>query len=179
MFYYGFHYTYFNITRTSAYLGNLEQHLSSSCVLPTAVKACALVVVFQMTSLCEDYIFLDHAGGVANSQLLLSVYTICFSNKLVKVHTTTIACYPCSETYSGACYNVSPLCVNISCSLHFYNLHCVCSVQGSWFVRQSVGSTPCLLGKAVDCNYIRGPNYLEVNSILSINLRFLCILFFL
>lgn len=37
-------------------------------------------------------------------------------------------------------------------------------VQGSWIVRQSVGSTPCLLGKAVDCNYIRGPNYLEVKS---------------
>ncbi|CAO2838084.1 unnamed protein product [Amaranthus hypochondriacus] len=35
--------------------------------------------------------------------------------------------------------------------------------KGSWFVRQSVGSTPCLLGKAVDCNYIRGPNYLEVD----------------
>ena len=36
-------------------------------------------------------------------------------------------------------------------------------LQGSWIVRQSVGSTPCLLGKAVDCNYVRGPNYLEVN----------------
>ncbi|KAK6129921.1 hypothetical protein DH2020_036315 [Rehmannia glutinosa] len=35
--------------------------------------------------------------------------------------------------------------------------------KGSWIVRQSVGSTPCLLGKAVDCNYIRGPNYLEVD----------------
>jgi len=35
-------------------------------------------------------------------------------------------------------------------------------MQGSWIVRQSVGSTPCLLGKAVDCNYIRGPKYLEV-----------------
>ncbi|GAY66512.1 hypothetical protein CUMW_249340 [Citrus unshiu] len=29
--------------------------------------------------------------------------------------------------------------------------------KGSWIVRQSDGSTPCLLGKAVDCNYIRGP----------------------
>ena len=38
-------------------------------------------------------------------------------------------------------------------------------MQGSWIVRQSVGSTPCLLGKAVDCNYIRGPKYLEVNTI--------------
>ncbi|KAL2901258.1 Protein ENHANCED DISEASE RESISTANCE 2 [Bienertia sinuspersici] len=35
--------------------------------------------------------------------------------------------------------------------------------KGSWIVRQSVGSTPCLLGKAVDCNYIRGLNYLEVD----------------
>ena len=34
--------------------------------------------------------------------------------------------------------------------------------QGSWIVRQSVGSTPCLLGKAVDITYIRGANYLEV-----------------
>ncbi|KAL7188011.1 hypothetical protein ACSBR1_037951 [Camellia fascicularis] len=30
--------------------------------------------------------------------------------------------------------------------------------NGSWIVCQSVGSTPCLLAKAVDCNYIRGPN---------------------
>ncbi|XP_057786608.1 protein ENHANCED DISEASE RESISTANCE 2-like isoform X2 [Salvia miltiorrhiza] len=35
--------------------------------------------------------------------------------------------------------------------------------KGSWIVRQSVGSTPCLLGKAVDCNYIRDPKYLEVD----------------
>ncbi|KAI3453873.1 hypothetical protein Pfo_010535 [Paulownia fortunei] len=35
--------------------------------------------------------------------------------------------------------------------------------KGSWIVRQSVGSTPCLLGKAVDCNYVRGPNYLEID----------------
>ncbi|KAF3447852.1 hypothetical protein FNV43_RR08558 [Rhamnella rubrinervis] len=35
--------------------------------------------------------------------------------------------------------------------------------KGSWIVRQSVGSTPCILGKAVDCNYIRGPKYLEVD----------------
>jgi hypothetical protein len=30
-------------------------------------------------------------------------------------------------------------------------------------VRQSVGSTPCILGKAVDCTYHRGPKYLEVD----------------
>lgn len=35
--------------------------------------------------------------------------------------------------------------------------------KGSWIVRQSVGSTPCLLGKAVDCNYIRGSKYLEID----------------
>ncbi|GLT58496.1 hypothetical protein SLA2020_313830 [Shorea laevis] len=35
--------------------------------------------------------------------------------------------------------------------------------KGSWIVRQSVGSTPCLLGKAVDCNYIRSPKYLEID----------------
>jgi len=35
--------------------------------------------------------------------------------------------------------------------------------KGSWIVRQSVGSTPCLLGKAVDCTYIRGPEYMEVD----------------
>ncbi|CAK7333251.1 unnamed protein product [Dovyalis caffra] len=36
-------------------------------------------------------------------------------------------------------------------------------LKGSWIMRQSIGSTPCLLGKAVDCNYIRGPKYLEVD----------------
>ncbi|KAG8382073.1 hypothetical protein BUALT_Bualt05G0038600 [Buddleja alternifolia] len=35
--------------------------------------------------------------------------------------------------------------------------------MGSWIVRQSVGSSGCLLGKAVDCNYIRGPKYLEID----------------
>ncbi|CAM6008576.1 unnamed protein product [Sphagnum balticum] len=35
--------------------------------------------------------------------------------------------------------------------------------KGSWIVRQSVGSTPCILGKALDCSYYRGPNYLEVD----------------
>ncbi|EEC72293.1 hypothetical protein OsI_05468 [Oryza sativa Indica Group] len=36
-------------------------------------------------------------------------------------------------------------------------------VTGSWIVRQSVGSTPCLLGKSVDCSYVRGAGYLEVD----------------
>jgi len=35
--------------------------------------------------------------------------------------------------------------------------------KGSWIVRQSVGTTPCILGKAVDCTYHRGPKYLEVD----------------
>lgn len=38
-------------------------------------------------------------------------------------------------------------------------------MQGSWIVRQSVGSSPCLLGKAVDCTYIRRPKYLEVTEL--------------
>jgi hypothetical protein len=38
-------------------------------------------------------------------------------------------------------------------------------LQGTWIVRQSVGSTPCMIGKAVDCNYFRGEKYLEVHSI--------------
>ncbi|CAD6216789.1 unnamed protein product [Miscanthus lutarioriparius] len=35
--------------------------------------------------------------------------------------------------------------------------------KGSWIVRQSVGSSPCLLGKALDCTYVRSPGYLEVD----------------
>ncbi|KAJ8486357.1 hypothetical protein OPV22_018842 [Ensete ventricosum] len=35
--------------------------------------------------------------------------------------------------------------------------------KGSWIVRQSVGSMPCLLGKAVDCTYVRGEKYLEID----------------
>ncbi|XP_010940820.1 protein ENHANCED DISEASE RESISTANCE 2 isoform X2 [Elaeis guineensis] len=35
--------------------------------------------------------------------------------------------------------------------------------KGSWIVRQSIGSSPCLLGKAVDCTYIRRPKYLEID----------------
>jgi hypothetical protein len=42
-------------------------------------------------------------------------------------------------------------------------MFCNFKFQGSWIVRQSVGSTPCLLGKAVDITYIRGPNYLEID----------------
>ncbi|KAL6005848.1 Protein ENHANCED DISEASE RESISTANCE 2 [Asimina triloba] len=38
-----------------------------------------------------------------------------------------------------------------------------CVRKGTWLVRQSVGSTPCLLGKALDCSYIRGSNYLEID----------------
>ncbi|XP_028553621.1 protein ENHANCED DISEASE RESISTANCE 2-like isoform X2 [Dendrobium catenatum] len=35
--------------------------------------------------------------------------------------------------------------------------------KGSWKVRLIVGSTRCLLGKAVDCTYIHGPKYLEID----------------
>jgi len=48
--------------------------------------------------------------------------------------------------------------------------------QGSWIVRQSVGSTPCLLGKAVDITYIRGANYLEVRWG-EISEAYVCLLF--
>ena len=34
-------------------------------------------------------------------------------------------------------------------------------------VRRIVGSTPHFLGKVVDCNYIRGPKYLEVKALLN------------
>lgn len=39
----------------------------------------------------------------------------------------------------------------------------ILKMQSSWIICLSVGSTPCLQGKVVDCNYIRGPKYLEVN----------------
>ncbi|CAG9460131.1 unnamed protein product [Pedinophyceae sp. YPF-701] len=34
--------------------------------------------------------------------------------------------------------------------------------QGSWIIKQAVGSTPVLLGRKVTTHYYRGPNYLEV-----------------
>ena len=34
--------------------------------------------------------------------------------------------------------------------------------QGSWIVRQSVGRKSCLVGQALQMNYFRGKNYLEV-----------------
>ena len=52
----------------------------------------------------------------------------------------------------------------LSCFLYW-------TMQGSWIMRQSVGSTPCLLGKAVECNYIRGPKYLEVSTTQICNCR--------
>lgn len=35
--------------------------------------------------------------------------------------------------------------------------------QGSWIVKQSVGKKACLIGQALEINYFRGKNYLEVN----------------
>lgn len=35
--------------------------------------------------------------------------------------------------------------------------------QGSWIVKQSVGKKSCLLGQALEVNYFRGKNYLEVD----------------
>ncbi|KAK6158393.1 hypothetical protein DH2020_005707 [Rehmannia glutinosa] len=55
-------------------------------------------------------------------------------------------------------------CVSSHCrNIHAAQYSTIMLDQGSWIVRQSVGSTPCLLGKAVDCNYIRGPKYLEID----------------
>ncbi|KAK9190035.1 hypothetical protein WN943_018636 [Citrus x changshan-huyou] len=34
--------------------------------------------------------------------------------------------------------------------------------KGSWIVKQSVGKTACLLGRALEVNYYRGRNYLEI-----------------
>jgi hypothetical protein len=35
--------------------------------------------------------------------------------------------------------------------------------KGSWIVKQSVGKKACLVGQALEINYFRGSNYLEVN----------------
>ena len=35
--------------------------------------------------------------------------------------------------------------------------------EGSWIVKQSVGTTPCLLGHKLAQRYARGPNYFEVD----------------
>jgi len=64
-------------------------------------------------------------------------------------------------------YTITPLAPFLQLFGIFFFWNLPYFLQGSWIVRQSVGSTPCLLGKAVDCNYIRGPDYLEV----IINLR--------
>lgn len=80
---------------------------------------------------------------------------------------------PASTHYSMVFYFVTKQLVPGSLLQHFVDgddefrnsrLKLIPSVpKGSWIVRQSVGSTPCLLGKAVDCSYIRGPNYLEID----------------
>lgn len=36
-------------------------------------------------------------------------------------------------------------------------------VKGSWIVKQSVGTTPVLLGQKLATRYFRGPNYFEVH----------------
>ena len=35
--------------------------------------------------------------------------------------------------------------------------------EGSWIIKQSVGTTPCLLGHKLKQRYARGPNYFEVD----------------
>ena len=44
------------------------------------------------------------------------------------------------------------------------------ALQGSWIIRQSVGTTPVLLGQKLTTKYSRGPNYLEVRDCCSITL---------
>ncbi|KAH0453856.1 hypothetical protein IEQ34_018180 [Dendrobium chrysotoxum] len=80
---------------------------------------------------------------------------------------------PGSTHYSMVFYFVSKPLVSGSLLQHFVDgddefrnsrFKLIPSVpKGSWIVRQSVGSTPCLLGKAVDCTYIRGRKYLEID----------------
>ncbi|XP_039135310.1 protein ENHANCED DISEASE RESISTANCE 2-like isoform X2 [Dioscorea cayenensis subsp. rotundata] len=80
---------------------------------------------------------------------------------------------PGSTHYSMVFYFVTKHLVNGSLTQRFADgddefqnsrLKLIPSVpKGSWIVRQSVGSTPCLLGKAVDCTYVRGPKYLEID----------------
>ncbi|CAD6341989.1 unnamed protein product [Miscanthus lutarioriparius] len=80
---------------------------------------------------------------------------------------------PGSTQYSLVMYFVTNTLKKGSLLQHFFDgddefrnsrLKLIPSVpKGSWIVRQSVGSTPCLLGKAVDCSYVRGPAYLEVD----------------
>ncbi|KAH0453361.1 hypothetical protein IEQ34_017685 [Dendrobium chrysotoxum] len=80
---------------------------------------------------------------------------------------------PGSTHYSMVFYFVSKTLVSGSLLQHFVDgddefrnsrfklIHSV--PMGSLLVRVIVGSTPCLVGKAVDCTYIRGPKYLEID----------------
>ncbi|XP_059659495.1 protein ENHANCED DISEASE RESISTANCE 2-like isoform X2 [Cornus florida] len=38
----------------------------------------------------------------------------------------------------------------------------IVNIQGSWIVKQSVGKKACLVGQALEINYFRGKNYLEL-----------------
>lgn len=40
---------------------------------------------------------------------------------------------------------------------------CPIAVQGSWVIKQAVGSTPVILGRKLKQVYFRGPNYMEVD----------------
>lgn len=40
----------------------------------------------------------------------------------------------------------------------------LCTNQGSWIVKQSVGKKACLVGQALEINYFRGKNYIEVTQ---------------
>ena len=41
--------------------------------------------------------------------------------------------------------------------------------EGSWIMRQTLGSTPVIIGNKIGTSYHRGPNYLEVTVDISSN----------
>lgn len=41
--------------------------------------------------------------------------------------------------------------------------------EGSWLMRQTMGSTPVIIGTKIGTSYHRGPNYLEVTVDISSN----------
>lgn len=50
----------------------------------------------------------------------------------------------------------------IFCPSYSYPTWVLRMYQGSWIVKQSVGKKACLVGQALEINYFRGNNYIEV-----------------
>nr|XP_043624331.1 protein ENHANCED DISEASE RESISTANCE 2-like [Erigeron canadensis] len=47
--------------------------------------------------------------------------------------------------------------------------------KGPWIIKQSVGNRPCLLGQILKIQYVRGKNYLEVETVTQYSLStFIC-----